>query len=385
MSVHSADPTPRELSVSSLREHGRGAADRTVQGPIALLLTPTEAPARGTLALATALVARGRRVDLLIAAAPSWSGVDLPTCLDVIHLESDHRGATLAGLLRYLRLRRPEWILTGHEDGATLALLARRMTGVSVKLAIRGPAPTAGPPARQRAVGRLRTRMTYRSADVVVASATHVASAIAERCGLAADQVLVIDDVHDVLRGTSPATTTDQTSGRASVVLIPGPAVEPTAPSPVLEALDRLAGTTELDVVIASDDADPGRLEGVAERLRRARTVTTATGDEARVAASRAHDLLIVAAPPWHVRAPVAAALAAGANVIVVGWLDLHDHGLATSGLVRSVPGGDGLTIERNLREAIARPLVPAVDDVHRWAAQVAVDGYIDIFERRSV
>lgn len=344
-----------------------------ITGPVALFASADDEQVEaGTLRLATALMERGLELDLIVGSDRDRQAPRLPGGLDVIRLDADPRTAALAGLIRYLRLRRPRWLLASEHE-AFLAVAARRLSGTEVRVVVRCPllrSPTSASATPGRSRGAF-ARSLYRRVDAVVAGSPDRAIDLSTRCGLAVDDVAVI---HEPLIGSAIETAAGK------VTADPG-------------AADPAAGVDRPVVLVAGPIArgqDLAMLEAGLRELRRRRRVAVAmfTDDAVRppgdgLAAILAHPHVVVStAPPRPPSALALEALSNGANVVVAGWLDLHGDGMQAAGLARSAPIEDPDAFASVLEGALDRPLRPRPAVVGRFVAAAAAESYLDLFGR---
>ena len=146
--------------------------------------------------LARGLAGLGLRVDLvLVRAEGEWLDA-VPPGIRVVDLRSRRVATSLPGLVRYLRGERPGVLLSalGHTNLA--AVLARRLGGVSTRVAvsvhsvIRPASPCEPLGKRARLTGWLACRC-YRWADSILAVSEGVASGLAEASRLPRSRIRV--------------------------------------------------------------------------------------------------------------------------------------------------------------------------------------------------
>ena len=146
--------------------------------------------------LASALVARGVSMDFLTRSrkVPYLDGLD-----PAVQLIETGRGGLLTQQLllrRYLRAARPDVVLCGKDKAGEAMQLARRLSGVPVRIVMRpGTSYSARfaelrPFSRWRA--RLRVRRVYGAADAVVGNSEAVVADVAAAAGLPAARLHLI-------------------------------------------------------------------------------------------------------------------------------------------------------------------------------------------------
>lgn len=145
------------------------------------------------------IAARGVAIDLLLIKARSSCLAELPPGIRLIRLGSSHTFMNLPALLRYLRVARPAALLAAKHRALLLAVWARRLSGVPVRVV--GRIGTTVSAALERK-GRLRralwawsVRRFYPWADAVVAVSQGVAEDIRSMGGAMARVVVVRNPV----------------------------------------------------------------------------------------------------------------------------------------------------------------------------------------------
>jgi glycosyltransferase involved in cell wall biosynthesis len=146
--------------------------------------------------LAAGLANRGLRVDLVLADATGPYLAEVPDNVRLHRLEAGRVLRALPRLAAYLRNERPQVLLTTLHHSSVVALLARRMSGVTVPLFIR---EANTPSARSASPGGLRRKMVaglirrlYHLADGVIAVSGGVAADTAAYFGLPASKIHVL-------------------------------------------------------------------------------------------------------------------------------------------------------------------------------------------------
>lgn len=99
-------------------------------------------------------------------------------------------------MLRYLRQRRPDFVLCGKDKAGRAAVLARRLSGVAFRLVMRPGTTVSERVAKRGAFKRWRAfrliRATYRAAAAVVGNSEGVVSDIARIAGLPPERMELI-------------------------------------------------------------------------------------------------------------------------------------------------------------------------------------------------
>ncbi|MBK9132162.1 MAG: glycosyltransferase [Gammaproteobacteria bacterium] len=128
------------------------------------------------------MAAHGTEIDLLLIKAASTRLDQLPSTVRIIRLGSRHTFANLPALVRYLRAARPSALLAAKHRALLLALWARRLSGIPVRVVGRiGTTVSAALEGKSRfryALWAWSVRRFYPRADVVVAVSEGVADDI---------------------------------------------------------------------------------------------------------------------------------------------------------------------------------------------------------------
>lgn len=145
--------------------------------------------------LVCGMAARGTEIDLLLIKAASSRLDQLPSTVRIIRLGSRHTFANLPALVRYLRASRPSALLAAKHRALLLALWARRLSGIPVRVVGRiGTTVSAALERKSRfryTLWAWSVRRFYPRADAVVAVSEGVADDI-RAMGATAAQLQVI-------------------------------------------------------------------------------------------------------------------------------------------------------------------------------------------------
>jgi glycosyltransferase involved in cell wall biosynthesis len=146
--------------------------------------------------LVRGFAAAGVGVDLLLVKARSAHLEELPPEVNVIRLAGGHTLTSLFALAGYLRRNRPQALLAAKDRAGRVAVLARMLSAVPVRLAIRIGTTVSG---ALRDAGALKRwwwfsgmRLFYRRADAVIAVSQGVADDIAAITGLDPRRIEVV-------------------------------------------------------------------------------------------------------------------------------------------------------------------------------------------------
>lgn len=146
--------------------------------------------------LAGGLARRGLRVDLVLARAEGGHAGAWPEGVRVVPLGTRHTHSALPALVAYLRRERPAAVLAAKDRAIRVAVVARRLAGVPLRLVGRlGTTVTAAladRPAVTRAVWYLGMRGFYPHLDALVAVSEGVAADVRAITGLPERRVAVV-------------------------------------------------------------------------------------------------------------------------------------------------------------------------------------------------
>ena len=154
--------------------------------------------------LANEFAARGRRVDLVLAAAEGPYLHDVSSTVRVVDFKAPRMLRALPQLVRYLRTERPAAILSGLDHANIVAVLARRLAGGKTRCVISMRCvPTEV--YRRAGMGGNRVlvqlmRATYGFADAIVANSHAVAVDLARLLRMPVDEIEVIYNPLDLAR-----------------------------------------------------------------------------------------------------------------------------------------------------------------------------------------
>lgn len=151
---------------------------------------------RVTVKLANGFADRGLKVDLVLAQAEGPYLSEVSPSVRVVDLQSSRVLASLPGLVRYLRRERPRAMLSALNHANIVAVIARIIAGVPVRLVISernnvSLSIGASKTLRSRVVLHMM-RKIYRRADVVMAISVGVANDLANVINFPRHQIPVV-------------------------------------------------------------------------------------------------------------------------------------------------------------------------------------------------
>jgi len=149
---------------------------------------------RVVLTLANAMAEHGANIDLVLVKAKGPFLQEVHPRVRVVDLGVTNVILSLPGLIRYLRRERPAALLSSLKHVNIVALIARQVSRVSVRLVV-GEHNTLSQSRKNRLKDRLLPhlmRFLYPKADLVVAVSQGVAEDLCTSIGLAKERVRVI-------------------------------------------------------------------------------------------------------------------------------------------------------------------------------------------------
>lgn len=222
--------------------------------------------------LANGFVARGHRVDLVLARAEGPYLAEVDPAVRVVDLGVHRVAASLLPLVRYLRQNRPEAMLAALNHANIVAILARALSRVRLRLVVseRNSLTGIGRGVRARMFIRLM-RWFYPMADAVVSVSDAMARELKDRLALPAEKVTSIGNPMDIdaIRSLAQQRPVHPwlAPGGPPVVLAAG-RLEPQKDFALLiDAFARLRVQREARLVILGEGSCRGALEMQAARL----------------------------------------------------------------------------------------------------------------------
>ena len=151
---------------------------------------------RATLNLAEGIAGRNYAVDLVLAQAEGPYLADIPESVRVVDLSASRVLTSMLGLVHYLRRERPEAMLSVLRHANIVALWARRLAAVPIRLVVSerntlSRSAQHGLSRRARLMPQLIRRF-YPWADGIVAVSKGVADDLAQVAGIPRERIQVI-------------------------------------------------------------------------------------------------------------------------------------------------------------------------------------------------
>ena len=321
---------------------------------------------RTMLLLAGRLAAAGHAVDLVLARAEGAFRDAVPDGVRLIDLGAPRMLAAVPRLARYLRAERPAALLATTDAANLAALLARRLSGVPLRLVIRqseAVSPSLAGAGRRRDRWRLPPmRWLYPQADAVVAISSGVADDLAARVGLRRDAVTVIHNPVDVDRvralAALPAAHPWLSDGGPPVVLGVGRLVRQKDFPTLLRAVAELRRPARL--LILGEGPERGAVTALASGLGLSGAVDL-PGFAANPFAAMARSAVFALSSRWEGFGNVLVeALACGCPVVSADCPSGPAEILGQGRWGTLVPPGDAAALAAALEAALADPGDPA-------------------------
>jgi len=146
--------------------------------------------------LAEGLADRGCHVDLVLVKSRHAQLDDLPDTINVVKLPSNHTFSSLFALSTYLKKNRPDALLAAKNRANQVAVLARHLSGVSVRVGLRMGTTTTvalqGKSTFKKWSWYLPMRWLYPKADAIIAVSAGVAEDLVRITGLDSRRITVI-------------------------------------------------------------------------------------------------------------------------------------------------------------------------------------------------
>jgi glycosyltransferase involved in cell wall biosynthesis len=319
---------------------------------------------RTMLLLAGRFAAAGHAVDLVAARAEGAYRDAVPAGVRVVDLAAPRMLAAVPRLVRYLRTERPAALLATTDAANLVALLARRLAGVPLRLVIRqSEAVSPSLAASERLRDRWRVwpmRWLYPQADAVIAISAGVADDLAARTGLRRDAIAVIHNPVDVARVQALAAQPPEhpwlCDGGPPVVLGVGRLVRQKDFATLLHAFAALRADRPARLLILGEGPERDALEALAVRLGVAEVVGL-PGFAANPFAAMARAGVFALSSRWEGFGNVLVeALACGCPVVSTDCPSGPAEILEGGRWGALVPPGDAGALAAVLGDALARP-----------------------------
>lgn len=230
---------------------------------------------RMLLNLAGGLAAAGCAVDLVVARSTSKHLQQLPAGVRLVKLGTNHTFTSLFRLAAYLKRERPDALLAAKERACRTAVLARRLSGVPVRLGFR-LGTTVSAAFEKKAAWRFALwcwpmPWFYRQADAVVAVSEGVRQDLLKITGLPEERFHVVRNpvITAEMETMSRAPLDDPwfAPGAPPVIMGLGRLTEQKDFFTLLRAFARVRSERPCRLLILGEGGDRPELEGLAAEL----------------------------------------------------------------------------------------------------------------------
>ncbi len=225
--------------------------------------------------LAGGLVDAGFDVDLVLAKARGEHLAAIPPQVRIIKLGTRHTLTSLVPLIRYLRQQRPDAVLAAKDRAIKVAVVARRLAGVSPALAGRlGTTVSAALEGRswlKKMFWYTGMRLFYRGVDRIVAVSEGVADDVRTITGLPPGRIQVVRNpvitprITELSRAEAPHPWL--TDKKIPVILAAGRLTRQKDFPTLLHAFALLRDKRPCRLIILGEGGDRRQLESLAEKL----------------------------------------------------------------------------------------------------------------------
>jgi len=338
--------------------------------------------------LANEMVQRGYPVEMVLGRAVGPMLEKLSERIPVVDLQAKRIYQSVRPLMRYLRDSSPEILITGLEHANLAALLARRWTGMSVRIV-----PTvhhshsttyAAEEGLRGVLLRQAIRRCYPWADAIVAVSRGTAEDLIATMGIKRELVRVIHNpvIHPgVLNAAQePVEHPWFAPGMPPVVLGMGRLTAQKDFPTLLRAFALLRRRVEARLVILGEGPARAELERLAEQLE-TRAHVDLPGFQPNPFAYMARCSVFALSSAWEALPTVLIeALALGARVVSTDCRNGPREILEGGRWGRLVPVGDPASLAAAIQEAIDEP-APAVpaEVLHPYTISVATERYLSL------
>jgi glycosyltransferase involved in cell wall biosynthesis len=318
---------------------------------------------RVMLNLAGELVARGHRVDLVLAKAEGPYLDAIPAGVRLVDLGCRRTVTAVWPLVRYLRRKRPEALYAAIDHANVVALLANRLAGDRSRVVVSVHSPLSIDTGRNRWRGRLvvgLARWLYRRAGLVVTVSEGIRSDVLDILALPPERVQVIHNavltVDPATRGGAPLDP-DLADLEQRPFIVSAGRLTATKDFPtLLRAFARLGPVHDLSLVILGEGPEQPALAALAEELGIADRVRFAGFRKNPFALFARARLFVLASTREGLPTVLIEAMATGCPIVSTDCPHGPREILADGRYGRLVPMRDPDALAMAIREALASP-----------------------------
>ena len=336
--------------------------------------------------LLPAIAARGYHVDLLHVRG---HGPDIPpqSNLHRVDLGVRHVATALPGLIRYLRRCRPEVLFSDKDRVNRTAVLAKRLSGSSARLALRN-GTTVSVDLRDRKpldrfLQRRSMRHLYAAADSILMPSMGAADDFAAVSGIARERIRVVPSpvISEDLQALAAAPVDHPwlVEKDSPVILSIGELCGRKDFETLIRAFARLRRTTPARLIILGRGKRHERLLALARRLGVAESVDL-PGFDVNPYRFIAHADLFALSSRWEgMPVVLIEALALGRQIVSTDCPSGPRELLADGRLGRLVPVGDDRQFARAMQQALGEqpPLEAMQHAASAYTVEASTDAYL--------
>jgi glycosyltransferase involved in cell wall biosynthesis len=323
---------------------------------------------RVMLNLAAELVARGHRVDLVLATAEGPYLDAIPAGVRLVDLGCRRTITAIVPLVGYLRRERPQALYAAIDHANVVALLANRLAGDPSRIVVSVHSPLSIGTGKNRLRGHLVTglaRRLYRRAGLIVTVSEGIRSDVVETLGLPPDKVRVIHNavltVDPASRGRAPLDPDLADLEHRPFIVSAGRLATSKDFPTLLRAFAMLDRGDDLSLVILGEGPERPALEALAEELDIADRVRFAGFRSNPFALFARARLFVLASTREGLPTVLIEAMATGCPIVSTDCPHGPREILADGRYGRLVPMRDPEAFATAIREAVASPTPPAL------------------------
>lgn len=232
---------------------------------------------RVIITLSKAFIERGIRVDIVVARKEGAFLADVPEGVNLVDLRARFMclGAVglalsaMTGLVRYLRDYRPNAMLSTLTGANLVAVLARRLSGVPVRLVLREAVTLQNLP---NSFYKLLMKKLYRHADAVISLTQYMRSELVDVLGLPESLVQCVPnpvDTRTISEGAAaPCPHSWMEPGRPPVIVTAGRLIEQKDLATLIHAFAVLVRRIDVRLVILGEGPQRANLEQLVDDLK---------------------------------------------------------------------------------------------------------------------
>ena len=329
-------------------------------------------------------VARGITVDLLLTRRTGDYLELVPPEVTITDLGTGFPRASIRVLADYLKRVQPDAMISAIANASVVALVARRVAGVSTKVGISIQntlsAELHGNKGVRHGLINRSLRWFYPMADLIACVSTGVADDLAEVTGIARSKIDVIynpvvtDDLF--VRAKEPLDHPWFAEGQPPVILSVGRLAPQKDQIVMIEAFAKLRASRPCRLLILGQGSERAKLEAKVAELGIGDDVSL-PGFAPNPFAYMARSAVFTLSSRWEgLPTVLIEALACGAQVVSTDCPSGPDEILAGGKYGWLVPMGDPDALAAALGEALEKETPPPPESWHPYRAEVSADRY---------